>query len=87
MKNENKRKITRNEYLAALGLFIVARTSYKDSRALETECNEILGLEDGLSHVSDHVYNDEQPDHQKAFDLALKRDGIEVERPVSRKKK
>ena len=77
-KDDNKKKITRTEYLAALGLFLVGNRHYREGERMDKECCERLGLEWG-SHVSDAFYSELDGDPQKAFDSAIAQCGIAVE--------
>lgn len=71
-----KRKISRDIYLQALGLFILGNEHYTKGREIENLANKLLGLEDG-SHVSDRLFDNNAS--VSDFDEALRRSDIEVE--------
>jgi hypothetical protein len=73
-----KRKISRDQYLQALGLFVLGNDHYTKGQEIETVLNAMLGLESG-SHVSNVMF-DERATAATNFDRALLLEDIEVER-------
>lgn len=76
-----KRKISRDEYLRALALFVCANDHYMRSRQFEAELAKLVG-DPGESHycgfISDALYIDDKVSASD-FDTALKQSSIEVE--------
>lgn len=76
-----KEKITREEYLQAFALFMMANTHSQKAYEFEWAMNKIVrpgSTEFGGGHLGDAVYSTE-PATVAVFDEALKREGIEVE--------
>lgn len=66
--------ITRGSYLAALGLYTMAKRHYRKSDEFAKELEALLGVEVGASHVSDAIFSEDGD-----FDRALERENIIVE--------
>jgi hypothetical protein len=72
--SKEKKKLTHDEYLTALGLFHCASRAQRTCDEFETALNRLLG-EDSGSHASDEIY----AYAGGSLDNALERMGIEVE--------
>lgn len=71
--------ITRDIYLQALGLFMLATNHYRIMREAEFRMNELLGLDaDSGTPVADAIYTDGGGTNRD-FDRALERQDIKSE--------
>lgn len=73
---ETTRTITRTEYLAALGLFMLAGRRTDDAEKALAECAEVLGT--GQDYLSDAIWGDSARS-EEGFDNVLAQEGISVE--------
>lgn len=78
------KKVTREKYLIALGLFQLASSAQQRCNEFTKELNLALGLpEDDYGHVSDAVYSG----GVDSLDAAMKRQYITVEKKPCRTKR
>jgi hypothetical protein len=87
--SEYKKQISREEYLQALGLFTLANGRYVESVTFARALNRIIMITPEKypgGHVDDLIYSGDQagPD---AFDEALRREGIAVEKPKAKRRR
>lgn len=78
---EYKTKITKEQYLQAFALFVMANTHYRKSIEFATGLNAIVMAKAEMfpgGHLDDAMYSSD-PATQAEFDEALSRKKIEVE--------
>ena len=85
--SEYKKQISRDEYLQALGLFTLANKRYAESTDYAQALNRIIMTEPETypgGHVDDAIYTGDTATPEQ-FDEALRREGISVEKPKSKR--
>lgn len=75
---DEPKKISQDDRLKALALFVVANDHYRQLRQIEHALIRHLGQDD-QGCISDAIYQSDQPASIAEFDEALKNDGFVVD--------